>query len=220
MVTTRSNSFITRNPPGRAAPRRHSAPVALSLAELCDVLNGAAPKLSVSAAEDLLARVRPTPAEIRAVVRFAGVTSRPHVVCRRDSYELLVCGWRPGQHSPVHDHCRSRCTLAVLAGVALEVRFQRDAAQRLQAVSYRPLPTGTVTSVADDEVHVIANWTQPHDNLVTIHLHRPPVADVHTCRNAEVVPVPFERLRALDPPPPRYPALDAPRAAHRPRRKS
>jgi cysteine dioxygenase len=151
--------------------------------------------------ESWIARTRLSAAERRAFVRFDQNAYRRNLVCRRDDYEALVLCWRPGQHSPVHDHRGSRCTLAILAGEAIEVRFERDAADRLRAVSYQPLPTGAVTSSVDSDLHVVANWTRPSCDLVTLHVYSPPLRDMRIYPDAEVVPVPFEQLRRLDPPP-------------------
>jgi cysteine dioxygenase len=153
--------------------------------------------------EEWLAATNPTERELRPFVRFGHRTYRRNLVRRCTTYEALVLCWRPGQFSPLHDHHGSRCGVSVLTGEATEVRFDRDASGRLRAVSYQALCAGTVTALADDDLHVVANWATPGRSLVTLHVYTPPLRDMRIYPASAVTPVPATQVAQLEPPLPR-----------------
>lgn len=173
----------------------------LTLADLVSQLDrlGDVPRLEQ--VTHLLARTRLTPDEWTTYVQFDEARYRRNLVFRCERFEALVLCWRPGQNSPIHDHHGSECAFAVLGGTGMEIRFAWDAAKRLSAVSFQPLPVGTIAASIDSDLHVVANWAQPIADLVTLHIYSPPLTDMRIYKDAGVLPVRFDQLQQLEPPP-------------------
>jgi cysteine dioxygenase len=177
-------SIDASRPSPRVGPRRGT----LSLAALCEHLDAAGGVPCLETIEDWLRHLSPSPEELRPYLQFKQDTYSRNLIQRRATYEVLLLCWRPGQHSPIHDHAGSQCALIVLAGKGTEVRFEREQRGRLQAVSYQPLPTGTVTASVADDLHVLGNWTNPPRNLVSLHVYSPPLDGMKTYPDGSVTP--------------------------------
>ena len=100
--------------------------------------------------------------------------------------EVLVMAWLPGQQSPIHDHAGSACVVRVLAGRAVERRFERstkdDRDDAVRAVDERSFEAGSTTASFDADIHLMGNAVAEdaegcslNDILVTLHVYAPPL---------------------------------------------
>lgn len=191
---------ISSSSNGRSALRAMNPPQTFTLRSLLVALDESGGTPDPLALERWLQTFHPTDRELRSFARFGRDKYRRNLVCRREHYEVLVLCWLPGQHSPIHDHHGSHCAVVVLSGEATEVRFMRTANDRLRAHSIQTLPTRAVTSSIDDDMHVVANWAEPHRNLITLHVYSPPLTHMRVYGDDLVDPVPVGNLIRLSSP--------------------
>ena len=97
-------------------------------------------------------------------------------VVLRDSYELLVMTWLPGQSSVAHDHGGSICGMQVVDGTATERSYCMEGDGRVRSVMQLHVPNGRTISGADFGIHSVHNLDQ-HGTLVTVHVYSPPLRD-------------------------------------------
>lgn len=90
-------------------------------------------------------------------------------------YVLLLC-WKPGQASPIHDHCNATCGVRVVSGVATETRF-RERGTGLAEDTVRRLRAGEVCGSIDEDIHQVRN--EGDDNLVTLHVYSPVLDNIN-----------------------------------------
>lgn len=192
-------SFRARGRQTRLADRRPSSR-ALSLQNLIARLDAAEGVPDAEQLQTWLRELRPTTDELAPFVRFSRKAYRRNLVHRHDHFEVLVLCWRPGQHSPIHDHHGSHCGVLVLSGHATEVRFDRLPSGQLRASSVQPLPAGSVTASVGDDLHVIGNWLHPEKDLITLHVYSPPLNGMQRYPDAVVVPAHADDIVRLDPP--------------------
>lgn len=160
--------------------------------------------LTVAELKRALTQARITPNDVQAHVRFGIAKYRRNLVRRTADYEVLVLCWKPGQQSPIHDHSGSNCAVKVLSGAATEVKFDRTATGGLRVASAERLEAGGITASADADLHRVANWEGPGENLVTLHVYSPPLRGMQLYPDALVAPTPADREAAA----PRYLAVE------------
>lgn len=180
--------------------------VADLLAEL-DAVEG---RVEAEVLAALLRSVRPDLLEMRPWLRFGSRTYRRNLLRRRPHYEALLLCWRPGQHSPVHDHRGSSGAVAVLTGEATEVCFGGPPGGPLRAATYQRLPAGSVVSSSDDDIHLVANWSRPARPLVTLHVYSPPLSGMQIYPREQIVPVSATEVDEIDSPPRRARVIPMP----------
>lgn len=169
------------------AAKSRAEVVLLTLQGLVTELEAAGAVIELPDLVQWLAATLPTPAELRAHVHFDEVGYRRNLVVRGQRFEVLILCWQPGQQSPIHDHHGSACGVLVLEGEATEVRYERHADGRLFEADRRRLAEGAVTASLDDDLHRLANWARPHQNLVTLHVYSPPLRAMSTFSDDQVI---------------------------------
>src|SRR5262249_10314780 len=134
----------------------------------------------------------PALVDLAQMLRGAGLTAadvapyvraNPHNYNRawvvlRESYELLVMTWLPGQASVPHDHRGSICAMQVVQGTAAEGCY-RVADDGYADFEYETtLLAGETASGQDAGVHTVRNASPTDEPLVTVHLYAPPLRDI------------------------------------------
>jgi uncharacterized NAD(P)/FAD-binding protein YdhS/predicted metal-dependent enzyme (double-stranded beta helix superfamily) len=99
-------------------------------------------------------------------------------VARRETYELLVLTWQPGQRSVAHDHAGSLCGLKVVQGTVTEQRYESGPDGRVRVAGAVRLGAGDVTIDPGVIIHSLANAAEATELLVTVHLYSPPLPEV------------------------------------------
>jgi cysteine dioxygenase len=118
---------------------------------------------------------------------FDACNYRRNLIRRTPAYEALLLCWLPGQRSPIHDHRGSGCAFRVIEGVVTETLYEPEKSGGVTAASMRWLPPGTICASREFDIHEVAN-TQPHADLVTLHVYSPPLRDVNLYRASDPAP--------------------------------
>ena len=129
--------------------------------------------------------------------RFVDEAYARNLVCRTQSFELIVMCWRPGHESTIHDHAGSLSAITVHRGTLASRLF----------VPARGVPTGGGPVALDQSetlrrgdgwtgvdrtgIHQLANTT--NEDLVTVHCYSPPLKALNVYRvdspDVEVLPL-------------------------------
>ena len=123
-----------------------------------------------------------------------------NLVRQSEAYELIVLCWNPGQRSPIHDHARQRCWMAVLDGAVRETIYQGEPEGSLGLTRgpVRNFERGSVAYIVDD-----IGWHRIEPSgpapAVTLHLYSRPIRE---CRVYD------EATRAISARPLSYHSID------------
>ena len=85
----------------------------------------------------------------------------------------------------------------MLSGEATELRFERLPHNQLRPTSIETLRAGAVTASIDDDIHLVANWSQSAQPLVTLHVYSPPLVDMRTYCDDSVMPAALSAVDGL-----------------------
>ena len=100
-----------------------------------------------------------------------------NLVHRSELYELIVLCWSPGQRSPIHDHARQRCWMAVLEGDVREtLHHLDDAGTKLTPGASKTFSRGSVAYIVDEVAWHRIEPVGPHP-AVTLHLYSRPIPE-------------------------------------------
>ncbi|HMK90624.1 MAG TPA: FAD/NAD(P)-binding protein [Methylocystis sp.] len=117
-------------------------------------------------------------ADVAPYVRLGRQTYNRETVIVRETYELLVLTWAPGQASIPHDHGASAGVMRVLQGCAAE-GFYRIGADGYVDLEYEELRrVGEVSAFRDCGVHHVRNASTDGETLVTLHVYARPLRNV------------------------------------------
>lgn len=185
----------------QSRPRRTKRPIeSITLQRLITLLDLDDGVRDPRQLETWLRSLRPTIRETAPHIRFNPGGYRRNLVCQREHFEVLILCWATGQQSPIHNHRGSHCGVRVLSGEATEVRFDHLSDGRVQAQTIQTLPAGAVTVSADEDLHVVGNWSHPPRDLITLHVYSPPLTAMQKYADSIVAPAPAHQLKRLDPP--------------------
>ncbi|MDE0585774.1 MAG: cysteine dioxygenase family protein [Planctomycetota bacterium] len=87
-----------------------------------------------------------------------------NLVACRESFELLILCWKPGQQSPIHDHAGQNCWMSVLEGQLEEIHYSEPKSSatagqvRLEKGRAKSLAAGGVAFIEDS---IAYHLTQP-----------------------------------------------------------
>jgi uncharacterized NAD(P)/FAD-binding protein YdhS len=144
---------------------------------LVQALDTLGPGPSLAALAQTFKAAKLTPADVADFVHAnsRGYNRAPVVV--RESYELLVMTWLPGQASVPHDHSGAICVMQVVQGEAVEgcYRVAPDGYVDLQYET--TVSCGEIMAGQDAGVHTIQNVSKTNQLLVTVHVYAPPLKD-------------------------------------------
>ena len=107
-------------------------------------------------------------------------------VVRRESYELLVLTWAPGQRSAAHDHSGCLCGLKVAQGRLTEQVFEKGPDGQVRATTAQVAGSGDILVDPGVIVHALRNDSDTV--LVTLHLYSPPLPEARRYSVAEDAP--------------------------------
>ena len=100
-----------------------------------------------------------------------------NLVARNDQFEMLVLCWNVGQASPIHNHDRQNCWMAVLEGEIEETQYrvaEGNALPRLVPSAARNFTSGRVAFINDDiALHRVRPL--PGTAGVSLHLYSKPI---------------------------------------------
>ena len=127
-----------------------------------------------------------------------------NLVCRTQSFELIVMCWRPGHESTIHDHAGSLSAITVHRGRLTSRIFVPAAGVPIGSGPVRLEHTDLVargqgwTGVDRTGIHQLANTTD--EDLVTVHCYSPPLKalNVYEVDSREVTVLPLRYTVAED----------------------
>ena len=111
---------------------------------------------------------------------FGGKAYKRNTIAASSAYELLVCCWRSGHCTPIHDHYGSSCAFKVIQGVGTEIRYRPMPNGQVCPVSTNRMEPGYVCAAADEDIHQIVNFEPGGTDLITLHMYSWPLQKMRT----------------------------------------
>ena len=95
---------------------------------------------------------------------------------RRESYELVVLCWEPGQDTPIHCHDKQDCWVYMVEGVITETHYQLEDGDMPVRKDERDLNKGGFAFINDKiALHTLKN--NGTDRAVSLHLYASPISE-------------------------------------------
>jgi uncharacterized NAD(P)/FAD-binding protein YdhS/predicted metal-dependent enzyme (double-stranded beta helix superfamily) len=141
-------------------------------------------------ARQLLTQSNLSGQEVARFVEQRSGTYARRCVARRESYELLVLTWAPGQGSVAHDHSGSLCGLKVVQGSVTEQLYACGPDGQVRATTSSQLSAGQITVDPGVIVHSLTTSENSGQLLVTVHIYSPPLPEVRRYAVAAKPPLP------------------------------
>ena len=157
---------------------RTSVPVAATLSpklnDLIDLLDDNSKPYDLRAIEQLLENLNSlTIDDFEGSLEFSNDRYQRNYLRQCPAYDLLVVGWKPGQHSTIHDHRGSACGFRVIQGAGVETSFAQAEGGLVVPEHSTELPTGAVCVAECACIHAVSNPAHATEDLVTLHLYAP-----------------------------------------------
>ncbi len=150
------------------------------LARLIAYLDTVTGRVDLARLTELLNELSITRADIETACCFGARGYKRNTIASSAHYELLALCWRSGHCTPIHDHRGVSCAFRVVHGTGTEIRFQMTPAGMVCPVATIPMNPGYVCAAADEDIHQVANFQPPDEDLVTLHIYSPPISKMHT----------------------------------------
>jgi cysteine dioxygenase len=130
---------------------------------------------------DLARRLRISDELVASRTCFADDHYARNLVCRTQTFELLVLCWRPGQESTIHDHAGSLNAIGVHRGELTSRVFKSGAGAPVGSgpvvmTTEERIGSGGLAGVDRDGIHQLANTSA--EDLVTVHVYAPPLTEL------------------------------------------
>jgi predicted metal-dependent enzyme (double-stranded beta helix superfamily) len=141
----------------------------------------ATPRFERDTVHKMVSRLHTSRSELKRFIQFDSDHYTRTLFHRDSRFEILVLAWRPGQHSPIHDHARSICTMYILDGVCESTTYRRrgEPVQRgLVQEATIHLTGGSTITVYGGDIHKVGCPENAIEELVTIHFYLPPIQEM------------------------------------------
>jgi len=138
-------------------------------------LDARADTVDAATAQRLLADANLTEQDVAPYVERRLDAYARRCVVHRESYELLVLTWGPGQGSAAHDHAGSLCGLKVVQGSLTEQLYAPGPDGQVRPTTATRFAAGQIIIDPGAVVHALTNTGTPGQLLVTVHLYSPPL---------------------------------------------
>jgi len=158
-------------PPARQFPK---------LAKLIAFLDSITGRVDLARLSTLLGELNLTRADLEPACLFGTRGYKRNTIASSPHYELLALCWRSGHCTPIHDHRGVSCAFRVVHGTGTEIRFQMTPAGMICPIATNAMTPGYVCAATDEDIHQVANFQPPGEDLVTLHIYSPPIAHMHT----------------------------------------
>lgn len=144
------------------------------LDDLLQLLDAAPPPYDLDDITNLLQRLDGlTPDDLAEHRVFSDRCYQRNYIKQTTSYDLILCCWKPGQHSAIHDHKGSACGFRVLQGQGIETTFKQLDDGSVTPDCTTPMPRGHVCAAECHDIHAVTNHHAATTNLITLHLYAP-----------------------------------------------
>jgi cysteine dioxygenase len=180
---------MTQTSPSSATKDACQAQVCEKLRPVLDYLNGLTGRADLRELERLLGELDISIDDIRANCVFGERGYRRNTIARSDWFELLALCWRSGDRTPIHDHQGVSCAFKVVHGTGTEVRFKRTPSGLICPTGTTEMQPGYICAANDADIHEVANFQAPGQDLVTLHIYSPPIRKMNVYEFSSPVPV-------------------------------
>jgi cysteine dioxygenase len=106
-----------------------------------------------------------------------------NVLKKTEHYELVTVCWKPGQHTPIHDHIGSDCAFVILEGTCTETQYELNSEGLAIKSGQRIYSPGEVCAADEPDIHRVSNLKD--GNLINLHVYTPPLSGFGIYRAAE-----------------------------------
>jgi cysteine dioxygenase len=135
--------------------------------------------------------------DLACMVEFREDGYTHHAVFRSRHLEVGCIGWRPGQHTPIHDHHDSVCCMLVVDGLLTNTTYRPHGSATVAAVDTRRLRAGELLGLDHGAIHRLSN--EHAASVVTMHVYSPPLPPMHDRIRQESVRLPTEGCNSVEP---------------------
>ncbi|HYE63077.1 MAG TPA: cysteine dioxygenase family protein [Phycisphaerales bacterium] len=125
--------------------------------------------------EGMLQKLDITIEDIRSNCIFGERGYKRNTISRSEWYELLALCWHSGDRTPIHDHQGVSCAFKVVHGTGTEIRFRPTPSGLICPAATIEMRPGYICSADDADIHEVANFQGPGQDLVTLHIYSPPI---------------------------------------------
>src|SRR4029077_10120224 len=126
--------------------------------------------------ERLLKDLRITRADIGPALTFGQRGHTRKTISRADHLDLLALCWRTGHCTPIHDHKGVSCAFKVIHGTGTEIRFNNMPSGQICPSATTEMHPGYICSANDEDIHQVANFQPPGQDLITLHIYSPAIS--------------------------------------------
>ena len=152
-------------------------------------LNGLTGRADLKVLEKLLGELSISLEDIRSNCVFGERGYKRNTIARSEWFELLALCWHSGDRTPIHDHQGVSCAFKVVHGTGTEVRFRPTPSGLICPAATIEMRPGYICSADDADIHEVANFQAPGQDLVTLHIYSPPIRKMNVYEFASPVPV-------------------------------
>lgn len=163
-------------------------PVSPKLTQVIAYLDSLTTRADLKVLSRMLAALDITRADIAPACIFGERGYKRNTITASPWYELLALCWHSGDRTPIHDHQGVSCAFKVVEGTGTEVRFRPTQSGLICPSGTTDMPPGYICAALDADIHQVANFQSPGQDLITLHIYSPPIKKMNTYDFAAAVP--------------------------------
>jgi cysteine dioxygenase len=148
----------------------------LSIANVIDQLKREVSTLTSPRLVELLRLLVIPESEISRYASFREQGYARNIVCRDETFEILMICWKSGHRSLIHDHGNSCGGVKVLQGVLTESQFELAPNGMIKPSSSRDYQPGDIQIENQFTIHQVSNLQPPSLTTISLHIYVPPMA--------------------------------------------
>jgi cysteine dioxygenase len=150
-------------------------PISAKLGPIIAYLDSLKGRADLDVLAGMLAKLDVRLDDIKPSCTFGQKGYKRNTISKGDWYELLALCWRSGDRTPIHDHQGVSCAFKIVHGTGTEIRFKPTPSGLICPVSATEMSPGYICAALDADIHEVANFQAPGQDLVTLHIYSPPI---------------------------------------------
>jgi cysteine dioxygenase len=168
--------------PAKSADPPHarcSGQVSPKLAPIIGYLDSLKGRADLDVLSGMLKKLDITLEDIKGNCVFGQKGYKRNTISKTDWYELLALCWHSGDRTPIHDHQGVSCAFKVVHGTGTEIRFRPTPSGLICPAGTTEMQPGYICAALDADIHEVANFQAPGQDLVTLHIYSPPITKMN-----------------------------------------
>ncbi len=153
------------------------------LEELIEWLDSIDGRPTLSELDRRLAGIKVNLNELYNHIGYSDTGYQRNVLKKCEHYELVTVCWKPGQHTPIHDHIGSDCAFVILEGTCTETQYELNSDGFATKTGQRIFAPGEVCAADEPDIHQVSNGES--GNLINLHVYTPPLTGFGIYQPAE-----------------------------------